>query len=109
MRIPRSACARPCAASRPRMSTTTSPGAGDALLFAAAEAAHAPVAQRRDVEQVERLLHAPAHVRGLDAEVLHAVRELLLDPVQDERCDRVLRNERDDVGQAAWWMVDRVS
>ena len=46
---------------------------------------HAPVAQRLDVEQVEHLLDAPAHVRGWHAQVLHAVGELVLDAVEHER------------------------
>ena len=56
-----------------------------ALAFAARERPDAAVAQRLDVEQVEHLLHAPPHVRGVDAEVLHAVGELVLDAVEHER------------------------
>ena len=54
----------------------------DALALAARQLAHAPVTQRLDVEQVEHLLDAPAHVRGVDAQVLHAVGELVLDAVE---------------------------
>ncbi len=65
--------------------------------------------QRLDVEQIEHLLDASAHVRRIDAEVLHPVRELVLHAVEHERGRRVLRDERDGVGEArgACWSVSR--
>ena len=80
-----------------------------ALLLAAGQRADAPRAQRLDVEQVEHLLHPPPHVRGRDAEVLHPVGELVLDAIQHERGRRVLRHERDDVGERARRVLRRVA
>ena len=73
----------------------------DPLLLAAGELGQRAVAQVGQPEQVERLLDALAHDAGGDRELLHAVRELLLDRVGDEARERVLPDDADDVGELA--------
>ena len=73
----------------------------DPLLLSSGESRQRPAAQVRDTEQVEGLLDAAAHHRGLDRELLHHVGELFLDHVGDEARLRVLPDVADDVGQLA--------
>ena len=80
----------------------------DPLLLAAREAAQRPGAQLGEAEQVERLLDPLAHHVGREAELLHPVRELLLDGVGDEAGEWVLADDADDVGEVAG-RVRRVS
>ncbi len=54
-----------------------------------------------EAEQVEDVLDAPTHHGGRDPEVLHDVRELVLDDVGDEARRRVLPDDPDDVGELA--------
>ena len=57
-------------------------------------------AQVGDAEQVEGLLDPAAHGRRVEAELLHAVGQLLLDGVGDEAGDRVLADVPDRRGRA---------
>ena len=59
------------------------------------------VAQLGQAEEVERLLDPLAHRLGRNRELLHAVRELLLDDVGDESGERILTDDADDVGELA--------
>ena len=52
-----------------------------------------------DAEKVEHVLDAAAHHVGRDAEILHRVRELVLDGVGDEARGRVLADDADAVGE----------
>ena len=79
---------------------------GDALLLAAGEGAEVARAQVGDAEQVERLLDPAAHRLRSGAELLHAVRELLLDRVGDEPGERVLTDVPDEVRPLARRLVD---
>ena len=74
---------------------------GDPLLLAAGQLAQGGVAQLGDAEQVERLLDALAHGGRRQAELLHAVGELLLDRVRDEPGERVLPDDPHEVGEVA--------
>ena len=67
----------------------------------ARERAQVPGAQVGDAEQVEGLLDPAAHGVGRQAELLHAVGELLLDGVGDEAGGRVLADVPDEVGALA--------
>ena len=71
----------------------------DALRFAGRQRAERAPAQRGDAEQVEHVLDPAAHHVGRDAEVLHRVRELVLDGVGDEARGRVLTDHTDTIGQ----------
>ena len=82
---------------------------GDPLLLAAGQLAQRHVAQLGDAEQVERLLDPPAHRRRGQAELLHAVGELLLDGVGDEAGERVLPHDADEVGQVTRAVVAGVA
>ena len=74
---------------------------GDALLLAAGEPAQVARTQVGDAEQVEGLLDASPHGVGRQAELLHAVGELLLDRVGDETRGGVLADVPDVVGPLA--------
>ena len=78
----------------------------DPLLLPAGERAQVAGAQVGDAEQVEGLLDPAAHGVGGQAELLHAVGELLLDGVGDEAGGRVLPDVPDDVGALARRLVD---
>ena len=78
----------------------------DPLLLAAGQGAQVTVPQVGDAEQVEGLLDPPAHGVGSEAELLHAVGELLLDGVGDEAGSRVLADVADQVGALARRLVD---
>ena len=69
----------------------------DPLRLARRERAECAAAQRRDPEQVEHVLDASPHHVGRDAEVLHRVRELVLDGVGDEARGRVLADDADAI------------
>ena len=73
-------------------------GRGDrhALTLAPRQLANAALAQRFDIEQVEHLLDAPAHVRRVHPQVLHSVRQLVLHAVQNKGRTRILGDEGDD-------------
>ena len=71
------------------------------LLLAAGEVLQGAAAQLGQAEQVEGLLDPASHGGGLDAHRLHAVGDLLLDGVGDERGDRVLHDHTDEVGEVA--------
>ena len=73
----------------------------DALLLPAGQRSKRAVAQVGEAQQVQDLLDALAHDRRVEREVLHRVRELLLDDVRHEPGDRVLADIPDDVGQLA--------
>ncbi len=79
---------------------------GHPLLLAPGQGAQVAGAQGGDAEQVERLLDPAAHGVRRDAELLHAVGELLLDRVGDEARDRVLADVADDVRALARREVD---
>ena len=70
---------------------------GDPLLLATREGAQVAGAQVGDAEQVEGLLDPAAHGRRGQAELLHAVGQLLLDGVGDEAEGRVLTDVPDHV------------
>ena len=66
-------------------------------------------AQIGDAEQVEGLLDALAHHVGRKAQLLHRVRELLLDGVGDEAGERVLPHVPDGLGHVAGLVLSRVA
>ena len=73
----------------------------DALELAGRELVQRAVTKLGQAEQVERLLDALAHHVGRDRELLHAVRELLLERVGDAARERILGDDADEVGQLA--------
>ena len=81
----------------------------DALLLPAGQGAERAVAQVGEAEQVQDLLDALAHDRRIEREVLHRVRELLLDGVGHEPGDRVLADVADDIGELARRVGPRVA
>ena len=76
-------------------------GDRDTLLLATREGAQRPRAQRREPEEVEGLLDAAADRRRVQTHRLHAVGDLVLDDVRDERRRRVLLDEPDDGREVA--------
>ena len=73
----------------------------DALLLAAGECTEGTCPQRGDAQQVEGLLDPATHRLRIEAELLHPVRQLVLDDVADESGQRVLPDVADLVGQLA--------
>ncbi len=71
----------------------------DPLLLAARECPKWTAAQLGDAEQVEGLLDPLAHRGRRHGQLLHRVRELVLDRVGDEAGQRVLADDADDVRQ----------
>ena len=82
---------------------------GDALLLAAGELAQCRPTQVGDAEDVEGLLDPLAHRRGGEAQLLHAVGELLLDGVRDEPGEGILADDTDEVGEVARAVLTRVA
>ncbi len=69
----------------------------DPLRLARRERSERSAPQRGDAEQVEHVFDAAPHHVGRDAEVLHRVRELVLDGVGDEARGRVLADDADAI------------
>jgi hypothetical protein len=80
----------------------------DPLALPAGQGRQRPGAQVGETEQVEGLLHPPAHQVGCEPQRLHPVGEFVLDDVGDEPGLRVLADHPDDVGELARWMRGRV-
>ena len=78
----------------------------DPLLLAPRQGAEVAAAQPGDAEQVEGLLHPASHRAGGQAELLHAVGELLLHAVGDEARGRVLSDVPDEMGAFTRRLVD---
>ena len=72
-----------------------------ALQLAAREGAQRASAEVGQPEQIERLLDAFAHDRGRDRELLHRVRELVLERVGDAARERILADDADHIGELA--------
>ncbi len=81
----------------------------DSLLLAAREAAQRTRAQIGDAEQIEGLLDALAHHVGREADLLHRVRQLLLDGVGDEAREWVLAHVADGLGHVTGLVLSRVA
>ena len=81
----------------------------DALLLPAGEVAQRPAAEIGDPQQVEGLLDAGAHRRGWHGELLHGVRELLLDDVGHEAVDGILPDEADEIRELARPVLPRIA
>jgi hypothetical protein len=81
----------------------------DPLLLAAGDLMQGPLAQLRQAQQIERLLHALTHHLGRDCQLLHSVGELLLDGVGDKPSERVLSDDADYVGQLTRRVRGRVT
>ena len=77
------------------------------LPLAARELGRVAVAQVRDAERVEHLLHPPPHRDRVDPEVLQPERDVGLDPVDHELRLGVLVHEADDVGEQAGCVIAR--
>jgi hypothetical protein len=67
------------------------------LLLATREVVQRPTPKIGDPEQVESLLDALAHDIRCQSQLLHRVRQLVLDGVGDEAGKRVLADDADDV------------
>jgi hypothetical protein len=74
-------------------------GDGDALLLAAGKCLQRAVAQRDQVQQVQRLLDAHAHLGRGDGRVLQRKGDLVLDPINDELRLGVLEDKSDETTQ----------
>ncbi len=71
------------------------------LLLTARERRQRPGAQVGDAQHVEGLLDPPPHGLAVQAELLHAVGQLVLDGLGDEAGERVLPDVPDEVGELA--------
>ena len=80
----------------------------DPLLLPARQRAQRPAAQPGDAHQVEHLLDPTPHCGRRDGELLHAIRQLILDDVGNEPGQRVLAHDTDGVGELARRMTTRV-
>ncbi len=71
------------------------------LLLSPGEPAQRSVPQLVEAEKVDRVLDAPAHGLWCDTEVLHGVRQFVLDALGDEAGQRILADIAHDIGQLA--------
>ena len=81
----------------------------DPLLLAARERPHASPAQRFDVEQVEHLLDAPAHVHRVDARGSPCRRRARPPRGRARTRPRRPGARSDGVGEGAWGVLERVA
>jgi hypothetical protein len=70
----------------------------NALSFTSRDRSHTSIAKRLKVEEVQVLFDPASHAGRIEGEILHRIRELVLDAVYNERRSRILRHERDPIG-----------